>query len=84
MAGVMKAAAELAGDLSKSINEMEDDILSIVDFTNLLLGVTEGKEIEPFHVPGIYRLLNSMLEHGHSLRRRQDEARQTAHRLANP
>jgi hypothetical protein len=80
----MKTPPELATDLNKSIYEMEDDIMSIIDFANLLLGVTGGKEIEPCHVPGIYRLLDSMLEHGHSLHRRHNEARQISGRLTNP
>jgi hypothetical protein len=50
---------------------MEDDVMAIIDFTNLLLDFTGGSEIASDHIPGIHRILGSILELGHSLNRRQ-------------
>jgi hypothetical protein len=61
---------KVAKDLHSTIDDMEDDISSILDFTYILIGLTEGNEIEPVHVPGIHRMLDLILLHGHSLRKR--------------
>ena len=73
-----------AADLYGTVNEMEDDVMSILDFTYLLIGLTEGHEIEPVHVPGIHRMLDLILERAHSMQKRWNEAYQAARRLARP
>jgi hypothetical protein len=44
-AGCHENSSQLTSELNKCIIEMEDDIMSMVDFTNLLLGVTEGTDL---------------------------------------
>ena len=80
----MKTPAELASDVYESVSEMEDHVFSVIDYTGLLLGLTEGTEILSEHVPGINRLLRSINEHGQALRRHWDEAHQASGRLAKP
>jgi hypothetical protein len=65
---------KVAKDLHSTIDDMEEDISSILDFTYILIGLTEGNEIEPVH--------DLILLHGHSLRKRWDEARLASGRLA--
>lgn len=80
----MKTPAELASDVYGSVSEMESHLFSVIDYTRLLLAVTEGTEIASEHVPGIHRLLHSINEHGQALRRHWDEAHQASGRLAKP
>jgi hypothetical protein len=82
--GIVKTPAELAGDVYDSVSEMEDHVFSVIDYTTLLLAMTEGTEILSEHVPGINRLLRSINEHGQALRRHWDEAHQASGRLAKP
>ena len=39
----MKTPAELATDLYATVDEMEDDVMSILDFTYLLIGLTTAR-----------------------------------------
>jgi hypothetical protein len=77
----MKAPAELVNGAYLAIDEMEDQICSIVAFANLMIAVTEGPEIEKAHVPGIQRLLLSILELGQSLQTHQGDACEAIRRL---
>ena len=80
----MKTPAELASDVYDTVHEMEDHVFSVIDYTGLLMAMTEDAEILTEHIPGIHRLLRSINEHGQALRRHWDEAHQASGRLAKP
>ena len=82
--GIVKTPAELASDVYDTVQEMEDHVFSVIDYTRLLMAMTEDAEILPEHIPGIHRLLRSINEHGQALRRHWDEAHQASGRLAKP
>jgi hypothetical protein len=82
--GIVKTPTELASDVYGSVDEMEDHLFSIIDFTRLLLAVTDGSEITAEHVPAVHRLLHSINGHAQSLRQHWDDAHSAAGRLAKP
>src|SRR5947209_20447149 len=62
-----------AEPLADQIEPMENDILKILDFGNVLQGITEGEAISREHVPGIYRMVVEIIECANSLRDRHNK-----------
>ena len=68
----MKADA-IADQIEGELQPMENDILKILDFGNVLQGITDGEAISREHVPGIYRMVVEIIECANSLRDRHDK-----------
>jgi hypothetical protein len=74
---------ELISELWRCLDPMEDDSLSIFQYSTLLGVLTAGPDADSA-IDGIHRLMLEIREHAENLIRQREAAVEIVQRLANP